>query len=281
MTQLFISYAPDDRAEVEQCIRFLMPLVNNQTISVWSDLDVSAGQTSELVIADNLAKANIILVLVSANYLASDELYNGQLQTALERKAKGKAQLIPIILSACLWEDTPMGQFSVLPARDKSIQDYSAPATAWNSVVMGIKTVIKGGTVNPVTTTNDTPPAVHTGNSSHTSGNGNIVIQGVNGGNISINVGGGGNKPSEKDAPTPPSAIKTLVAKGKLDKALDALAKLAEDKADSDLSNSVILLQGRLARLTRDENMGVIGLSDALLERNKLTAAVLGLVDEV
>lgn len=280
MTQLFISYAPDDRAEVEQCIRFLMPLVNNQTISVWSDLDVSAGQTSELVIAENLAKAHIILVLVSANYLASDELYNGQLQTALERKAKGEAQLIPIILSACLWEDTPMGQFSVLPAKDKSIQDYSAPATAWNSVVMGIKTLIKGGTINPVTTTNDTPPAVHTGNSSHTSGNGNIVIQGVNGGNISINVGGG-NKPSEQNAPTPSSAIKAFVAKGKLDKALDALADLAEDKADSDLSNSVILLQGRLARLTRDENMEIIGLNDALLERNKLTAAVLGLVDEV
>jgi hypothetical protein len=55
-------------------------------------------------IDENLATAHIILMLVSASFLASAYCFNIDMKWALERHERGEARVIPVILQPSDWE---------------------------------------------------------------------------------------------------------------------------------------------------------------------------------
>jgi hypothetical protein len=58
--------------------------------------------------------ANIFLLLVSSSFLSSDDC-DQQTQLAMRHRKDGTATVIPIILSACNWQDAPFGDLNPLP----------------------------------------------------------------------------------------------------------------------------------------------------------------------
>src|SRR5712691_978913 len=120
---IFFSYAHRDRALVDKLLRHLLPL-RQQGLIEWHDRDISAGTQWEREIDKHLNNAQIILLLVSPDFLNSDYCYGIEMQRAMERHERGEARVIPIILRPVYWERTPFGKLQVLPKDAK-------PVTLW------------------------------------------------------------------------------------------------------------------------------------------------------
>ena len=78
-------------------------------ISTWHDRRLIAGSDINSGISQELERADIILLLVSPDFLASEYCYGTEMIRALQRHAAGEAHAIPVILRACEWAQAPFG----------------------------------------------------------------------------------------------------------------------------------------------------------------------------
>ena len=135
------SYSHKDEELRDQLETHLKLLQRQGVISTWHDRTIMPGDNWAGVIDDNFARADIILLLVSADFLASDYCYELEMQTALERAAQGRATVVPIILRACDWNTAPFGKHQGLPKDTKPVTSWLNRDEAWNDVAVGIRKV--------------------------------------------------------------------------------------------------------------------------------------------
>lgn len=140
--QIFYCYAHEDDALREQLARHLSPLRRLRYITGWFDRDIRAGTNWERESQARLDTANIILLLISADFMASDYCYTIEMQRALEKHRAGTAHVIPILLRPVEWERTPIGELSALPTDKKPITQWEDKDAAWLNVVQGINEII-------------------------------------------------------------------------------------------------------------------------------------------
>ncbi len=112
----------------------------NPPLPHWSERNIQAGATTDREIEDHLSRASIILLVVTANFLADDHCQK-LLHRALKLQKDGQATVIPIIANYCQWDLTPLGQLSPLPERDRPVKAFANRDEAWDKVVRGIREV--------------------------------------------------------------------------------------------------------------------------------------------
>ncbi len=95
--KIFCCYARKDEALLKKFKVHLKPLQQKGLIDVWYDRNISAGMEWEQEISSRLNEAQIILLLVSPDFLGSDYCYSIEMRRALERHERGEARVIPII----------------------------------------------------------------------------------------------------------------------------------------------------------------------------------------
>lgn len=135
--ELFYSYSHKDEKLRDELAVHLSLLQRQGVISAWHDRNISAGSEWAKEIDQNLNSAQIILLLVSANFLASDYCYSIEMQRAIERHEAGEACVIPIILRPVEWSGAPFGKLQALPKNAR-------PVIAWKEkafvdIVQGIQ----------------------------------------------------------------------------------------------------------------------------------------------
>ncbi|WP_437525376.1 TIR domain-containing protein [Sorangium sp. So ce726] len=139
--EVFISYAPADEV-LRARLEVHMSLLQRQGwIRTWHRGQVIAGQEADAVIAVRLEAARLLLLLVSARFLGSDDCYEKEMKRALERHSCGDARVVPIIAEACDWHDAPFGHLDVLPAGGKPVRSWRVQSEAWANVARGIRAV--------------------------------------------------------------------------------------------------------------------------------------------
>ncbi len=141
--KVFISYAHRDedfRLELET---HLSGLRRQQLIDAWHDRQIQPGQQWAGEIDDALNQAQIILLLVSADFINSDYCHDKEMLRALERHAAREAVVIPIILRACDWLQAPFSKLQGLPKDVKPIKTWADRDEAWLDVVRGLRKVIE------------------------------------------------------------------------------------------------------------------------------------------
>src|SRR5690242_9935490 len=102
--EVFYSYAHKDEALREELETHLSMLRRQGHISGWYDRNIDAGIEWAQEIDEHLNTAQIILLLISADFLASDYCYSVEMQCALQRHEAREARVIPIILRPVSWE---------------------------------------------------------------------------------------------------------------------------------------------------------------------------------
>src|SRR6185295_20240204 len=112
---VFIAYARNDESALEELVAHLAPLQRQGLIHAWYDRQVEAGDVWEAEIREHIEAAQMILLLVSADFLASPSCWDSEMERALRRQTAGAARVIPILLRACDWKNTPFGALSALP----------------------------------------------------------------------------------------------------------------------------------------------------------------------
>jgi hypothetical protein len=112
-------------------------------ISTWHDRKISAGEQWEDQIDKNLEAAGIILLLVSADFLASDYCYDKEVTRALERHKDGTARVIPVILRDVEWQLGLFGKLQALPKDGKPVTLWPDKDSAWKDVALGIHKAVE------------------------------------------------------------------------------------------------------------------------------------------
>lgn len=124
MARVFFSYSHKDEALRDQLEAHLAVLKSQRLVEAWHDRRILGGDGFDEVIFANLERSNIILLLVSSDFLNSDYCYSREMTRALELHEAGKARVIPVILRHCLWQSTPFGKLQAAPRDAK-------PITSW------------------------------------------------------------------------------------------------------------------------------------------------------
>jgi tetratricopeptide (TPR) repeat protein len=137
---LFLSYAHEDRALCEELQTHLAALRQDGTLEGWNDRDIPPGATWEAEIRGHLDRADIILLLVSADYRFS-AFCGLEVRWALERAALGKTVVIPVILRPVDWEDAPFHHLQALPDEGRPVVKWRNRDEAFVDIVRGIRRV--------------------------------------------------------------------------------------------------------------------------------------------
>ena len=139
--EIFISSAPDDekyRAELET---HLGPLVRTGNCHVWHMGMVVAGQEREAVISAHLETASIVVLLISATYLADPHLAE-HARHALDRHHAGDVVMIPVIVRACRWKTEPFSRLMTLPRNGKPVAKLHDRDRAWVDIVEELRSAL-------------------------------------------------------------------------------------------------------------------------------------------
>ena len=141
--QVFISYSHRDEQFRDELDTHLKLLQRQRVISVWHDRRILAGDDWGGKIDDNLKAANVILLLVSADFIASNYCYEIEMKCAMDREGAGQACVMPVVARACDWHSAPFGRLQPLPKDGRAISLWEDRDSAWNDVAQGIRRVAK------------------------------------------------------------------------------------------------------------------------------------------
>ncbi|MEH1970598.1 toll/interleukin-1 receptor domain-containing protein [Nostoc sp.] len=169
--KVFFSYSHKDEALRDELATHLSMMKRQGVIEAWHDREISAGSEWANAIDDNLEVADIILLLVSANFLASDYCYDKEMTRAMERHETREARVIPIIIKPTDWNGAPFGKLQALPKNAKPVTTWQDQDEAFLNVAQGIRKVVEeiakskpsSSTASGTTTPATSSPAVTSG----------------------------------------------------------------------------------------------------------------------
>jgi formylglycine-generating enzyme required for sulfatase activity len=140
---VFISYSHQDEDLKDELVNYHLKLLQRDgKINTWQDRDIEAGAVWDEEIRNNLDKADIILMLVTRHFLASDYCYGKEMMRAIKRHEQGTARVISVILSPCSWQYTPFQKLQVLPKDGNPVTRWADKAEAFLDVELGIRRVV-------------------------------------------------------------------------------------------------------------------------------------------
>ncbi len=143
----FVSYSHKDdtlRAELETHLKLLQ---RQRFLDLWSDRRIGPGTEWEDQIDENLEQADLVLLLVSADFINSDYCYDKEVTRALERHEAKTAKVIPIIVRDVSWRRAPFAKLAALPKDEKAVTTWGtgeyARDTAWRNVAEEIEKALE------------------------------------------------------------------------------------------------------------------------------------------
>lgn len=139
---IFYSYAHKDENYREQLEEHLAIFKRQGLIQGWSDRKITAGDDWKSAIDTNIQSADLILLLISSSFIASDYCYSNELSAALTRHESGDACVIPIFIRPVEFQDAPFAKIQGLPKDAKPVSMWEHPDLAWKDVATGIKLTI-------------------------------------------------------------------------------------------------------------------------------------------
>lgn len=136
---VFFSYSHADEDLRDQLEKQLAMLRRQGVIETWHDRRIGAGQELEQVIDDHINTDDIILLLVSPDFIASDYCYDIEMKRAMERHDAGGAIVIPVILRACDWHHAPFGKLLGTPKDGKPVTQWPDRDEAFLQVARAVR----------------------------------------------------------------------------------------------------------------------------------------------
>ena len=143
VNQIFISYSHKDREWLERLKVMLDPYLRmaEAELALWDDTKLSAGQQWNAEIETALAKAGVVVALVSADFLASRYIMQDELPVMVKSAKDGGAQLLWVYLSAAGWEETLLKDFQA--THDTKIPLDARPRPEQNEILKSVAQQVK------------------------------------------------------------------------------------------------------------------------------------------
>jgi hypothetical protein len=140
--RIFCSYSHRDEEHLNDLRDSLRGLERQGLIEWWHDRQIVPGWEWEEAIDKNLRTADVVILLVSRAFMASDYVYEKEIDKAIERHARGEARGIPIIVRPADWEWTSFGKLQALPKDGKPVTTWPNQDEAWLDVLRGVRKAV-------------------------------------------------------------------------------------------------------------------------------------------
>jgi len=141
--KVFVSLSKEDHSFLEELKLHLAPFIRTNKITLFDYGDILPGEDLDAKRSHELASADLILMLISANYTANDYVWKIEVPKAMELHESGIAIVIPILISHCIWDNMPFSLLNTLPGKDLFVSDFKNKNAAWLEVVKGVNRVIE------------------------------------------------------------------------------------------------------------------------------------------
>lgn len=141
--EVFFSYAHEDEELRDELAKHLKLLERQKVIAAWHDREIGAGTEWKQSIEQRLNSAQVILLLISADFLASGFCWGVELKRAMERHETGEARVIPIILREVDWKGAPFGKLQALPRNAEPVTNWQNRDQAFADIARGIRKAVE------------------------------------------------------------------------------------------------------------------------------------------
>lgn len=138
-----ISYSHKDEHFRSALLSALSTSIRSEEIEVWSDHQILPGSHIDDEILSQLREADVVFLLVSPDFIASDYCFTKELQIALERHANGRAVVVPIVIRPTDLVGAPFARLKMLPSDAKAVSSWGNADEAWLSVAQGVRRLIR------------------------------------------------------------------------------------------------------------------------------------------
>lgn len=143
MAKLFFSYSHKDEDLRNELEVHLSSLKRQGILETWHDRRIGAGNEFSDSIDANLESADIILLLISPYFIASDYCIEKEMVHAINKHERHEAKVIPVILHPCDWHDLSFGKLLAVPNDGKPISKFPNMHDGFLEVTLAIKKVAK------------------------------------------------------------------------------------------------------------------------------------------
>jgi hypothetical protein len=140
--KVFLSYSHRDDVLRNELVKHLSILRREGIIDTWHDRLIGAGTEWKNAIDRQLEAAGLILLLVSADFLASDYCYDIEMKRAMQKHDTGEARVIPVILREVDWQGAPFGRLQALPRDARPVTSWAHHDEAFANIARGIRAAI-------------------------------------------------------------------------------------------------------------------------------------------
>ncbi|MEM9823672.1 MAG: TIR domain-containing protein [Bacteroidota bacterium] len=213
MTRVFISYVVEDDAYKDKLQKNLRVLIRQGWLDAWDQEQINVGEDRQRLIQQQLEEADLMLLLISPDYLASEYIFDVELKRIMERSdsTEDAVKVIPIILRPCDWTNETFATKEVLPPEARPLSTWENEDEAYLSINEGIKQILN---LKPNESLAATPQSVAV----------------------------------TTDQPENRAILRETIDKGQMNTAFDLLRQHLQD-ADAKTYSQYIYLRGRQARL--------------------------------
>lgn len=139
MASLFFSYTHKDEVLRDELETHLALMRRQGLIEAWHDRRINAGDEVDETISNQLNTADIILLLISADFISSNYCYSREMTRALERHEAGDARVIPVILRPCDWHTAPFGKLLAAPKDGRAVTSWPDKDEAFTDVARQVR----------------------------------------------------------------------------------------------------------------------------------------------
>jgi tetratricopeptide (TPR) repeat protein len=162
--EIFCCYARKDQSLLNELQIHLIPLKRQGLITIWADTDIDAGIEWEKENEKHLDTAQMILLLISPEFMASDYCYSTEMKQAMARHEREEARVIPIILRHTSWQLAPFGKLQPLPTGAKPVisSSWRNKNVAFHDVAEGIRRTVESLIMKLAESTETFPTATTT-----------------------------------------------------------------------------------------------------------------------
>jgi hypothetical protein len=141
--KVFYSYSHKDEKLRTRLATSLKTLEREGLIENWCDRQIGAGTEWARQIHERLESSDIILLLISFDFVASSYCYDLEMKRALVRHAEGKTRVVPIMLRPTYYQNLPFSKLQFLPEDGKPVTKWKIRDDALVQIVQGIRRIVE------------------------------------------------------------------------------------------------------------------------------------------
>jgi len=141
--KVFFSYSEKDEELRQKLAAHLAVLQHNGRLETWCDRQIPVGSDWDKAIHEKLESADLIVFLISADFLASNYCFDVEMKRAFERLKEGSARIAPILLRPCAWQESIFSDLECLPRKGKPITSWPNIDEAFADITTEISAIVK------------------------------------------------------------------------------------------------------------------------------------------